>query len=192
MHIGREQLCKIWLQVILQMNKRGKTQHMNLSKNKMCWLGYFAPALPSLSPSLADPSLSFSGSSLSTALLIAGATGSSRVVRQRLLPVLPLAHVSRTDSTATMLIVSSSVFHAVGADWAAGGCLLLCCAKHCGRHTTGLNRLSKWRILPMAGRPAEDSRATHFTSGSQADTSCDYGGLPLLICVSIFLYKKWK
>ena len=110
MHIGREQLCKIWLQVILQMNKRGKTQHMNLS-NKMCWLGYCAP-----SPSLADPSLSFSGSSLSTALLIAGATGSSHVVRQRLLPVLPLAHVFHTDVTATMLRVSSSVLHAVGAE----------------------------------------------------------------------------
>ena len=77
-------------------------------------------------------------------------------------------------------------------DWAAGGCLLLCCAKHCGRHTTGLNRLNKRRILPMAGRPAADSRATHFTSGSHANTSCDYRGLPLLICVSIFLCKKWK
>lgn len=40
MHICREQLWKIWLLVILQMKKGGKTQHRNFS-SKMCWLEYF-------------------------------------------------------------------------------------------------------------------------------------------------------
>lgn len=65
---------------------------MNLNNNKMCWLGYFTPSLPFLSPSLADITLSFSGSSLSMAFLIPGATDSSHVVRQLLPPVMSLAH----------------------------------------------------------------------------------------------------